>query len=331
MGLLDSILGGSTATNQQDILFASDLHGSNKTYKKYLNAFSYYDVDIFVLGGDLTGKAIVPVVDEGGSWRVEIPGQTKRAETEDDVEQIETQVANGGNYTYRMLESEYEAFREDDEKIDAEYNRLQEERLVKWVEWAEDELPVGKQIYAISGNDDEEFVRRVLDESSAFDMIDGYVSTVEETGQEILGYGYSNPTPWDTPREKEEEELREDLFELAEQVDDWSDAIVNIHVPPNGTHIDDAPKLNENNEPITEGGQMVTTPAGSQAVRDFIEEFEPMLGLHGHIHESQGDYEFDRTLSLNPGSEYGEGYLNGLIITLDGEDNSVERFQFTSG
>lgn len=331
MGLLDSFLGGGVDSNETKLFFASDLHGSNKTYKKYLNSFSYYDVDVFVLGGDLTGKAIVPVVDEGDGWRVEIPGQTKTADREAEVEEIETQVANGGNYPYRLDESEYEDFRGDDERIDAEYNRLQKERLAEWTAMAEEKLEGGKTIYAISGNDDEPFVREHLDDSPALEMIDGRVSVVEETGQEILGYGFTNPTPWNTPREKEEDDLAADLQDLAAEVEDWSDAIVNIHVPPMGTHIDDAPKLNENNEPITEGGQMVMTPAGSQAVRDFIEEYEPILGLHGHIHESQGDYEFDRTLSLNPGSEYGEGYLNGLIVSLDGEDNSVKRFQFTNG
>lgn len=331
MGLLDSILGGSKDTDETKIFFASDLHGSNKAYKKYLNAFSYYDVDVCILGGDLTGKAIVPVIDEGDGWRVEIPGQTKHAETEEEMKKIETQIANGGNYSYRMEKEDYEAFRGDDERIDAEYNRLQEERLQDWTTWAENKLERDKQIYAISGNDDEEFVRDVLNESSAFNMIDGHTSVIKETGQEILGYGFTNPTPWDTPREKHENELKKDLFELAEEIDDWSDAIVNIHVPPKGTHIDDAPKLNENNEPITEGGQMVTTPVGSSAVREFIEQHEPMLGLHGHIHESQGDFKFDRTVSLNPGSEYGEGYLNGLIVSVDVENDSVERFQFTNG
>jgi len=36
------------------------------------------------------------------------------------------------------------------------------------------------------------------------------------------------------------------------------------------------------------GGQMVFAGAGSRAVRNAIEKHQPMLGLHGHIHEAQG-------------------------------------------
>jgi Icc-related predicted phosphoesterase len=329
MGLLNSILGGADS-DETELFFASDLHGSVKAYKKYINSYEYYDVDVLVLGGDLTGKAIVPVVDEGDSWRIEIPGQTKTADTKVEVETIEDQIANGGDYTYRLTESEYDEFRSNDTIIDREYNRLQRKRIKQWVALAEKKLGE-KKIYVISGNDDEPFVRELLDDSPVFEMIDDRVSVIEETGQEILGYGFSNPTPWNTPREKGEKELAADLQDLATQVDDWSSAIVNIHVPPKGTHIDDAPKLNDNNEPITRGGQMVTTPTGSQAVRNFIEKHEPMLSLHGHIHESQGNYEFDQTVSLNPGSEYGEGYLNGLIVSLDHEEYSINQVQFTNG
>ena len=46
--------------------------------------------------------------------------------------------------------------------------------------------------------------------------------------------------------------------------------------------------------------------AGSTAVRASIEKHQPLVGLHGHIHESKGFVTLGRTLCLNPGSEYGK-------------------------
>jgi hypothetical protein len=327
MGLLDSILGRDDESDDQwTLFFASDLHGSDKCFRKFVNAKQFYDADELILGGDLTGKAIVPIVDTGETWRAEYPNQSKTLQSEDAVEETEQQVKNAGNYPLRMDEAEYEAFREDDDRVASAYEELEAERIREWIDVAEDKLD--DRIYVITGNDDGEYVAEYLEDSSAFALVDGSVTRLE-SGHEIFGYGWSNPTPWDTPREKPDDEIRADLDAIGAEVTDWSRAIGNVHCPPHGTRIDEAPKLDDDLRPVTSGGQVEQEPVGSEAVGEFLEERQPLLGLHGHIHESQGEYELGRTLCLNPGSEYGEGYLNGALVTI--RDDAVVRHQFTSG
>lgn len=148
-------------------------------------------------------------------------------------------------------------------------------------------------------------------------------------GYQLLGYGWSNPTPWDTPREKPEEELETDLEDLAAEVSDWKRTILNFHCPPFDAEIDSAPKLDDDLKPQTSGGEVLTEAVGSTAIRSFIEEYQPLMGLHGHIHESQGKIQIGDTVCINPGSEYSTGYLSGAIVTLS--DDAVTQHQFTSG
>lgn len=329
MGLLDTILGDSNDPDDQwRLFFATDLHGSDKCFKKFVNAKSYYDADVLILGGDLTGKALVPIIDEADGWRAEYPNQTKHLDSESAVDEVETQIRNGGNYPLRLTPSEYEAFRDDEDRIESEYRRLEAERLEEWIALAERKLEDEDSIPVICGNDDREYVIGSLEASPVFTLVEDRVATLP-TGHEIFGYGWSNDTPWDTPRERPESEIESDLAAIAGEVTDWDRAIANVHCPPHGTRIDEAPKLDDDLRPVTSGGQIETEPVGSTAVRSFFEEHEPMIGLHGHIHESQGEFELGRTLCMNPGSEYGEGYLNGVLVTIS--DDTVVQNQFTSG
>ena len=61
------------------------------------------------------------------------------------------------------------------------------------------------------------------------------------------------------------------------------------------------------------------TPVGSTAVRELIERIQPVLALHGHIHESRGVANIGKTVAINPGSSYTEGVLQGVIVTLSGD------------
>lgn len=325
MGLLDSFFDRGT-DDQMKLFFATDLHGSEKCFKKFVNAKEFYDADVLVLGGDLTGKAVVPFIHEGNGWRAEYPNQTKTFDEESAVTEAEQQVRNAGNYPIRLDTEAYESFKNDDEQVRNTYERLESERLQRWVNFAEEKL--NEQIYVIGGNDDQSYVTDHLVESSAFELVDEAVVELP-SGHELLGYGFSNPTPWDTPREKSDSEISKDIYRIGQMVTDWDWTILNIHCPPYETTLDRAPKLDDDLRPVTEGGQVVDEPVGSTAVREFIEGNEPMLGLHGHIHESRGEVHLGDTLCLNSGSEYGEGVLNGAIVTLS--EDEVVQHQFVSG
>jgi Icc-related predicted phosphoesterase len=119
------------------------------------------------------------------------------------------------------------------------------------------------------------------------------------------------------------------MEEVAAGLKDPERAVFNLHCPPHSTNLDAAPLLDSTLKPVYEGGTMVVAPAGSLATRALIEQYQPLLSLHGHIHESRASQKIGRTLSLNPGSEYSEGVLRGCLVELKG--NKIRGWQFTSG
>ena len=119
------------------------------------------------------------------------------------------------------------------------------------------------------------------------------------------------------------------LDALARQVRDQAKAIYNIHVPPYNTSIDKAPKLDSTLKPIVIPGGVQQAPVGSTAVTNILKRYQPMLALHGHVHESKGNVKIGRTLCINPGSEYGEGVLRGALVQIG--KKGVEDFLLTSG
>lgn len=148
----------------------------------------------------------------------------------------------------------------------------------------------------------------------------------------MISIGYSTPTPWKTPREITDEALGEMIENMVSLVTDLSHTIFNLHDPPVDSSLDTCPMLDWSKdppEPIIQGGQTVMYGAGSKSVRKAIEKYQPMLGLHGHIHESQSVAKIGRTTCINPGSEYGEGILRGCLVTFS--NGKVEGYQMTSG
>jgi Icc-related predicted phosphoesterase len=141
-------------------------------------------------------------------------------------------------------------------------------------------------------------------------------STVQLEEHEMLTSGYSNITPWDSPREMPEEQMLARLSDMSAEVADPENLIAVVHPPPFDTQLDHAPALGADFVVQLEGGSPRLVPVGSTAVRSFIEARQPLLGLHGHVHESRAVESIGRTLCINPGSEYTEGTLAGAIVTL---------------
>ena len=117
---------------------------------------------------------------------------------------------------------------------------------------------------------------------------------------------------------------------MAERLERPERAVFNLHCPPRETHLDQAALLDDDFRPVVKGGQIAMTSVGSTAVRDAIELYQPMLGLHGHVHESPGTQRIGRTLTINPGSEYGDGVLRGVLLNLDMK-RGVKSWQFVQG
>jgi uncharacterized protein len=310
------------------IFFATDLHGSNVCFKKFVNAGKFYGASVLILGGDVTGKMMVPIAhQEDDSYLTSFAGKDLRLKAGEEAAALEQQVSDMGFYPKVMSEEEFQELRDDPEGQEALFHELIRERLEEWIEYARPRLAEqGVKCYAAPGNDDAFFIDELLADSGAIELLEGRVVNVD--GVEMLTTGWSNETPWKTERETSETELRAMIKQMIDQLERPENAIFNIHVPPHGTALDQCPKLDEDLRPVSSGGNPVMTSAGSTAVRELIETYQPLLGLHGHIHEGRGIARIDRTVCVNPGSNYSEGVLNGSLIRLkQGEVRDVHLTQ----
>jgi len=310
------------------IFFATDIHGSQRCFMKFVNAAKVYRVDHLILGGDITGKMVIPIIEKGGFYEATYFGNTYKLQS-NQLTEFEKFVADTGNYAYRTSEKEMEELRSDREKLETLFKRLILTRLDNWLNTIKERLkPMGVKVYISGGNDDFYEVEQVL-KSSPY-IIDPEGAVIDIDGHEMITSGYSNITPWRCPRDISEEELAEKIESMTSKLHEPTRAIFNLHVPPFNSGIDLAPKLDENLRPIVGAtGTPEMIPVGSTAVRAAIERYQPLLGLHGHIHESRGFAKIGVTLCINPGSEYSEGILRGAFIELRQE--GIKQYLLTEG
>jgi Icc-related predicted phosphoesterase len=307
------------------IFFVTDIHGSNTCFRKYLNALKIYNVDVGILMGDLTGKVLVPLVDkEGGGWETSLLGHHTIIDTEDELTQLKKNIEMMGYYWVHQSRDEFYAHKGDPKLVDELFKQKMLERLKEWMALADERLAgTGHKVYMAPGNDDHLEVDQVIEDSVA--IVNCNNLNVRIGDHEMISFSWSNPTPWNTPREKPDEELEPLLEKLVATVKDIPNAIFNFHVPPFGYALDLAPELTKDLIQAADNKVHV----GSVAVAKMIEKYQPLLGLHGHIHESRGAQKIKRTLAINPGSEYSEGILKGAVIIIS--KGKVEDYIFTSG
>jgi Icc-related predicted phosphoesterase len=304
------------------IFFATDVHGSTACWRKFINSAEFYDADVLVLGGDTTGKAIFPIVDEGDRYTYPRQGEDREITDEEELEELLDSLEDTGYYPYVMDEEEYEGLQNAEdaqEQQDEIFLTEMKARIEEWIAFAEERLD-GTPVYACPGNDDPFEIDEVWDASDQIDLVEGEVVEVGQ-GYEMASSGWTEPTPWDTDREESTEELRERLDNVVSGIDDHDRAIFNFHEPPYDSQLDEAPELDDDLRP--KYGAQSTEPVGSRAVRDVIEEYQPPLSLHGHIHESRGQTTIGDTMAINPGSVYSEGSLQGSVIDLTPEVDVV--------
>lgn len=315
---------------ESKIFFATDIHGSDRCFRKFLNAGKFYGVDAIVLGGDITGKMIVPVVEESaGRYYAQLFGR-KRVVDADGLAGLNKFIADAGFYPQPMTIDEINVLKDDPAGVNDLFRKLISATMTQWIELAEERL-AGSRIQCLiaPGNDDPLFVDDLLGSSPIVVNPDGRLAELPG-GFPMISVGYSNRTPWDSPRELDEKDLAALIDSEVAKLADPSRAIFNLHVPPKDTPIDQAVALDSEFRPVMRGGSPYITGVGSSAVRDAIAAYQPMLSLHGHIHESRGEARIGRSLALNPGSEYSEGVLRGVIITLS-EKKGVRGYQLVAG
>lgn len=302
------------------LFFATDLHGSDRCFRKFLNAAKVYEAQTLVVGGDIAGKRLVPIVDGGnGARTAQWAGREQTLDSPAAVDEFKTTVANAGLYGFETTRDEVEAMDADPALVEQRFLGLAQQRLREWVALADERLgDAGVNLIVNCGNDDPFELDEILDGAASVSFAEGRVVPIDER-RALVSVGFANITPWHCVRDIEEEALS---ARIADAVEPWRESgaehlVLNLHPPPYDTPIDQAPMLDDDLRPVTEGGQMVITSVGSRAVRHAIETYEPILSLHGHIHESRGVAQIGRTICINPGSEYPDGVLRGAIVDFD--------------
>jgi uncharacterized protein len=311
------------------VFFTTDLHGSTVVFKKFVNAGKFYEAQVLILGGDMIGKMIVPIVSQGGGrFSANYLGKIYDISEGEELDKLELNFENSGLYPVRLTPEEVEAYKGNRDLVEKRFAELAKARLSRWLDIAEERLRgTGIRCYVQPGNDDPYEVDSVFRSSEIIQNVDGCLIQLDEH-HEMISVGAANQTPWNCPRDKPEEELEQMIERVASQVKNPSQAIFNLHVPPYDTNLDIAPELDENLTPrLSLAGGFKMVPVGSKAVRKAIEKYQPLLGLHGHIHESRFAQKIGKTLCINPGSEYGEGVLRGVVLELSRK--GLDSYTFT--
>ncbi|MGC8622168.1 MAG: metallophosphoesterase family protein [Caldisphaera sp.] len=312
------------------IFFASDVHGSDRCFRKFINAGKFYGANILILGGDLVGKLIIPIIiQQDGTWKYNYGGSDYILKSQEELDQAVKSIKDSGYYPYLTNSKEIEQLSSDPKLVNDLFKKLAVESIKEWIKLAELRLSyTGIKCYISPGNDDFFEIDDALNSSSY--IINPEEKVVNIDGEhEMITLGTTNHTPWNSPREVDEDILEQKIDKLALEVKNMNRTIFNIHVPPINTLIDQAPKVDKDLKPIIAGGDLVMYSAGSIAVRKSIEKYQPLAGLHGHIHEARGVVKIGRTACFNPGSEYNSGILKGLILDL--EEDKIKSYLFTSG
>jgi len=314
------------------VYFATDVHGSDYVWRKWLSVPNFHKADVLILAGDLTGKAIVPIVKQpDGTYSCRIYGREWKLKDEKELKEMEDRISFTGYYPLACTTEDTAELAGDKQKLTNLFEEMIGNRITRWMDLLIEKVDVKKTMVIVMPGNDDDF------------LIDPIIKSYEDRGViyplgkvvnicydlEMISIDYTNPTPWDTPRECSEEELEKKIRAEFAKVRDYSKTICNFHCPPFGTRLDLAPKLTKDLRPIHVLGKVVMVHVGSKAVQKVEKEYQPLLGLHGHIHESYASDHVGKTLVVNPGSEYTEGILRGFIIDLS--EKGIERWWKVEG
>jgi Icc-related predicted phosphoesterase len=314
-------------TRELRIYFATDIHGSEVCFRKFVAAAKVYEADVIILGGDFAGKAIVPVLTKDGQLQARVGGQEVSV-PETQWDQLAKDIGKTGLYPVRMDADQLARLSGDEAALNQLFRSEIAAQLQRWCDLAAERLDPAVRCIITPGNDDPTDADSVLASHGRVECPELELCDLGPVTMASLGVVPT--TPWNTERECTEEELGKQIAEMLDQVPDGRPCILNLHCPPYASGLDDAPELDDTLKPVIRGGRPSIIPVGSHAVREAIKQYQPVVGLHGHIHESRGAQKIGRTLCVNPGSDYSSGVLRGAVIDI-AQDGSCLDFLLTTG
>lgn len=310
------------------LFFATDIHGSDICWHKFLNAGKFYGAETLILGGDMTGKAVVPFLDlGGGKYKVTLLQQEFHVEGQAEYQDMVKRVRSRGYYPYCVTPDALDDLARSPDKVHDIFIHEVLRVVEQWMEIADRKLAgTGIRVFVSPGNDDQFEIDALIRQSPVITLAEGRVIPLD-AHIEMISSGWSNRTPWHTYREEDEPALARRYEAMIANLKNPKQAVFNIHVPPYKSNLDEAPELDENLRPKYAGNAL--KPVGSTALRAVIEKYQPLLGLHGHIHEGRGHSRIGKTLCINPGSLYEQGVLQGALVKLG--KNKIESYVLTQG
>ena len=298
------------------IFYAADLHAGETAFRKFTNAGKFYNADIVINGGDFTGKMVVPIVENNGVFTCRYYGSTVKIKKASELPDLKKNLRDAGFYPYVISEEILNRLNVDD--VERIIKEKQIEVLRQWIDLADKRFKkVNIPCIIIPGSMDAFYLDDLFNSGSYVQNGDGRI--IEFNGYEILSIGGGKPSVFKHPREFSEEELADKINELVKKVKDMNKCIFNIHVPPYDTDLDQGVLYDEELKPVLDGDSLATAPSGSKAVREAIEKYQPLLSLHGNVHESRGVTQIGRTICINAGTDYDQGMLRGALIDVDSE------------
>lgn len=299
------------------ILFASDFHGSSLCFQTFINLAVELRVTAAIVGGDLTGKYPTFVTRVGDHWEATIGDVRRIAASDEEFHQLKQDIENVGGYPRVVTDYEFERLRNDQPSIDRVVAEEAPVRLRNWLAFADQTLAgPGVRLILMCGNDDPWELDQIIADFPSVGNPDSAPILLE--GHYIVGESTAYKTPWGCPRDREEPAIADRINAKLEKVPlpSRKQAIFVFHCPPKDTPLDQAYGTDAKQRTAVSAGQALLKSAGSSAVRAAIERYEPLLSLHGHIHEAEGFCKLGRTLCFNPGSEYAHGVLRAWLIHL---------------
>src|SRR5487761_1901395 len=263
MSLFRRSTGANDGAKAVRVYYASDIHGSEALWRKFLNAAGVYKSNVIIMGGDVTGKAVIPLAETDGGFQVELFGKREQLHGETEVEQADQRIRANGMYPHRMAPDEIA--RVSALSVDQREDWFAEVMLQtfdRWMELAEERLAsTDVRCFLMPGNDDPAGVDTSIERAVRVEAFDDRI--VEFDGHQMISLGYSNRTPFDSPRELDEDELYQRVDTLAAQIDDHARSIFNLHVPPYDSTLDTAAELDDDLSVDMSGSEQKQIPVGS--------------------------------------------------------------------